>query len=348
MKQNYIKIAVTACAACMVMASCGEKEDNKDADVYALPPALSKNEIGALLDEVQKAMGSAKKLTFVSSADISINDLKHRYRVERIYDGDAKKHISSSYRAYEGQERLTGFSYVEGEDRYEYSFSPSGGSSLRSVEWFNNLISGVGTATKEIHRPSTNADRYYCPHENTLSVFRSRGYPSPSRAGTGMWLENGKIVVTDTSRSGTDNIDIYRFEIVLTASKLYKHVKFSENISRTDEKRVVDGEQSFTYSATTPALPSGFSKSDFTDRRPEYNGVVRIIWGEGKGESTFWVKQGETLAFPYISDYAPDVAGKEIASCTIDGKTSNAPWSFGDWIHVNKSLTEVSITWKAQ
>jgi hypothetical protein len=297
----------------MMAAGC-TKGDDADADVYTLPPDLTEAEIISLIYEAEKAMESAQKRTVVYSADVSIDGLKHRYRSEEAYDADAKKRIELSYRTYQGQTKLTDFSYVEGADRYCYSFSPhsADGKSLRSEEWFNNLLSGAGTTAKEIQKPTTDADKFYCPRFNIIGLDRPIGQQ-------GDWtVENGKIVCVDTGWWSREQLyyQVSRYEIALTASKRYKHIKRSNYANYMGEERISNGEYTLTYSTATPALPEGFSKSDFADKRSEYCSV-RVVWDEGKGENTFWVKQGNQFYLDYVSDYAPAVAGKEVAGCTI-------------------------------
>ncbi|MDR1023743.1 MAG: hypothetical protein LBL94_10815 [Prevotellaceae bacterium] len=67
----------------------------------------------------------------------------------------------------------------------------------------------------------------------------------------------------------------------------------------------------FTYSAN-PALPSGFSLSDFPLAQ-QYS--VKVVWGEGLGENTFYTEPNRSSSYYIfysddVIDYAPKVPGK--------------------------------------
>jgi hypothetical protein len=85
MKQNYIKIAVTACAACMVMAGCG------GAKQVAQPSASDKvkaiQEEAALLraqQELEDAKAAADRAAKQREADAEIADANARKQAERL------------------------------------------------------------------------------------------------------------------------------------------------------------------------------------------------------------------------------------------------------------------------
>ncbi|MDR0414230.1 MAG: hypothetical protein LBH84_02285 [Prevotellaceae bacterium] len=352
MKKHYMKFAViTACAACMSLAGCQkEKENDSDDGVYTLPPSLTEDEIKLLSYEAYHATKSAKKGTMVGIADASVANsvanFKYQDKIEEAYDADAKKRVELNYIVYQGQTKLMEFSYLEGTDLYYYSFSPDSPDGQFYPLGYNNLLNGVGTTTKEIRKATTDAAEYYCGVSN--NVISSNG---------DMKLENGKLVWIEEEEY-SDEYRIWEYEVVLNASKQYKQIKGKGIVDWSKEKVKYDVECSFTYGAATPALPSGFSKSDFADKRSEYNSF-RVIWGEGKGENTFWVK-GNNCNLNVISNNAPAVAGKKIASCTVGGKTYTLnfnsdysyPGSVGSWspdyIEVSNNSTEVMVTWKAQ
>ena len=64
----------------------------------------------------------------------------------------------------------------------------------------------------------------------------------------------------------------------------------------------------YAYTGVNPAFPSGFSKSDFP-LASQYS--LKVVWGEGLGESTFYtVPNSSYIYLNNITSYAPKVEGK--------------------------------------
>jgi hypothetical protein len=90
----------------------------------------------------------------------------------------------------------------------------------------------------------------------------------------------------------------------------------------------------YTHSGDTPKnrdyyydanvdLPSGFSRSQFEDKRSNYVSAT-INWGEGKGTNKHWADatdEHNSIELDFVVTYAPDVDGKEIDKIEADGKT---------------------------
>ena len=107
---------------------------------------------------------------------------------------------------------------------------------------------------------------------------------------------------------GSTFVGSYGSEVKMTVTLTKDKKLVSVKVEYRDSKGAATGglEVKYAYSGVNPAFPSGFSKSDFP-LASQYS--VKVVWGEGLGESTFYA-DGEYLYPHDITDYAPKVQGK--------------------------------------
>jgi hypothetical protein len=263
------------------------------------------------------------------------------------YNADNKKSLVTEY---EGN-AVVEFSYIEGENYFSYDkYDYERGNYDPNTCSYSETRSEVNE--KELRRPSTNAEKMFMYTSDYIDVT---DYSNNIR------LNGSVIVVTQTSGGSYSDSTIY--EVTLAADKRYKSVKrtyISWNSgsgcgsSSNRVRKVSVGERSFSYSAN-PSMPSGFSASQFTDKTGDYISA-KVVWGEGKGESTFWEEKCDysgcttSLYGESIARYAPDVTGKVIDKFTANGteycaSSSNCS-TYNYSIPVTEGMT-ITAVWRA-
>jgi hypothetical protein len=184
------------------------------------------------------------------------------------------------------EKTIEGMHCAEGDKLYDYGET-----------WVSNDKPEVMTYTLEY--PPIDADKYFSGAGEIIDIDdNSNGTWSFSVVGE-------KIVVKKSDE----------YEITLTADGRYKQVKYTHS-GDTPKNR------DYYYDANVD-LPSGFSRSQFEDKRSNYVSAT-INWGEGKGTNKLWVDATDDKSSIYPQDiflYAPDVAGKVIDKIEVGSKT---------------------------
>ncbi len=108
-----------------------------------------------------------------------------------------------------------------------------------------------------------------------------------------------------------DGTRIKTVTIIQTKDMQYHTAKYTVgSLISGDTKGTVE-EFTFNYDATIPAMPNGFSTAYFT---PFEQFSVKVIWGEGQGENTFYsnpIANGKGyFSLDMLSAYIPSVTGK--------------------------------------
>ena len=106
--------------------------------------------------------------------------------------------------------------------------------------------------------------------------------------------------------SATSSYHTEKMTVTLTKDKKLADFKIESVDIAASTTHV--SELKYAYSGVNPALPSGFSKSDFP---PVSQYSIKVVWGEGLGESTFYTEPNSSYIYPSnITSYAPKVEGK--------------------------------------
>lgn len=316
--RNLKVVAIAISLAGITVFSGCKKDDpteNKPPianDVYVPPSNLSREEIVSLILDAEKATYKIKKISIVTHEDLLQNGEEYQVDREAIFDAEAKKFVTVNYR----NKQIDFFNYVEGNDSYYYSSS----------------VSGV----KEMQRPISNSDQYYyCNDEgNWINEPENNAICK---------VENEKLIVIDTLKYD-DYFRVRNKTYILNTAKQCKKIilQYVDKYYDGNIRYTRDVERSYAYGTANPALPSGFNKGDFTNVQSDYYSI-KVIWGEGKGENTFWVKQGNTFYLGTISNlnHAPEVIGKAIVEYTINGTT----YPINSSIEITDNNTEITVVW---
>ena len=308
---NYLTFMLGMCFIGCFFMSCNKDEPTPppttETDTYTPPANISREEIVSLILDAEKATYKIKKISIATHEKLLQNGEEYQVDRDAIFDAEAKRFVTVNYR----NSQVQNLSYVEGNNMYYYS-----------------------ETAKELQRPITNADQYYYCNDdgNWINEPESNAICK---------VEKEKIIVIDTLKY-EDRFRVrnktYIFNAAKQCKKIILHYFDKDNDGNVIYKR--DVERLYTYGTANPVLPNGFSKGDFTNVQSDYYSV-KVIWGEGKGENTFWVKQGTPLYTWNISNYAPEVSGKKIIEFTINGTT----YSTSSNIEITDNNTEINVVW---
>jgi hypothetical protein len=309
-------VAITICLAGITVFSGCQKDDPTviDDGVYTPPENLTHEQILTLLDNAEKMRLNARQNTMTTTFGRAGDNGIERWKLVRAYDIDAKKAFCGGF----GNQGATMFVYIESTDVYGY----------RSADIY------PPTDAYALFKSITDADNFYKTFQYILFLDSEAIRQRQNYTWT---VENGILKGRGSYESFGGKIEQY--EVTLNANKQYKKVEFSG-------EKLSNGKILFVHSNII--LPSGFNKSDFIndDSRSQYLSA-KVIWGEGKGENTFWANT--TLSLDNISRYAPEIAGKKIAGCTIGNTTytyNNGVWENSSSITLTDNNTIINVIWE--
>ena len=304
----------------IVFTSCRQNEPFEDDDngihiydMYHLPANLTRDEINDLIRNAQRKLSEISRISVVTLENWNWVQTNEEYRLRRrnAYDAYARRFIQVIYRTPRGQqEYVRQISYVNGDNHYFYFFS-------------------AGNVRREIRRPTSNAAQYYFEND-------TGNWMSPPSGNYEFTIENGKAIFRN--RHNTD-----KRTYIFNANKQIR----KQTVQRENETRIRNVEHRiYTYGVANVTLPSGFSVSSFTDdRRSEYF-AINVIWGEGKGENTFWVTPFSNATYAnlwlwQVARSAPRIAGRSVVGFTVGDETYRRTQ-----IQVTDNNTTINVIWE--
>jgi hypothetical protein len=132
---------------------------------------------------------------------------------------------------------------------------------------------------------------------------------------------------------------LMKMTVTITPSKRIAGIKIES--SYQDESTTV--EFKYSYAAVNPVPPAGFTLSEFP---PAQQYSVKVVWGEGLGESTFYTEPS-SIGYCYLEEIiecAPAVSGK----VPVLYRDSNFTQSItGSSITVTNNNTVIYVKWEA-
>jgi hypothetical protein len=328
-------------AASVALTPSCSKDDKDDAGTYT--PSANDN-LQQLIKDANASLRAARQWSITETG--TENGTAYKYVQES--NADNKKSLVTEY---EGN-TIVEFSYTEGEQYFSYDKYESDCSyDDNTCTYYNCTRREVNE--KELRRPSTNAEKWFMYNGDYIEM------PSSSSSYSQSYRLNGSVIVVTESSSLNSDSAIY--EVTLAADKRYKSVKSTSiyystcGSSSNRVRKVSVEERSFSYSAN-PSMPSGFNASQFTDKTSDYISA-KVVWGEGKGESTFWEEKCDypTNCTTYlyastIAEYAPDVTGKVTDKFTANGRDYCASYTYCSGtssIPVTEGMT-ITAVWHAE
>ncbi|MDR2813642.1 MAG: hypothetical protein LBB79_03160 [Prevotellaceae bacterium] len=282
MVASWAAAVALAVALSAGLSACDKDEDNgSDTELYKPSKDMTYEQIVALFKEVDANMAAVRQVSG-EKTEIENDGDKEIYQFQ--LDLDAKKELLVF--EYKGGV-LGGFIYTENDIAY-YN------------EYNNDQYNNESSIGNEIGSYKI-SDAYWNNSEVFEEFIEDVDITRVITDANSKWKVENDVFVGTFTEDGITGKAI----IAITASKKLSSIKAESKGSNEEDSYVME-ELKYTYSAS-PALPSGYKKSDFPLAK-QYS--VKVVWGEGRGESTFYFFYSDSYVDfdPYdIIRYAPKV-----------------------------------------
>ncbi|MDR2813288.1 MAG: hypothetical protein LBB79_01330 [Prevotellaceae bacterium] len=279
----FLAIALGLMVALAVfLPSCDKDEDNNpDGDLYKPSENMTVEEIRTLLEEVNDNMASVRQISAEQTSIITETGyggtMTYNVRATAQVNLDAKKELIMFYE--DGE--LCDFTYTENGIAYDYEYEKQ-------------------SSEPEERKSYKVSDAYW----NHSEVFDEVVDDFVDVIEVSEWKVEGDAFVGSTTRNSRTE----KYTFLLTSSKKISNIKYESEYKYESNSSSSSGEIKYTYSAN-PAFPNNYDKSDFP-LATQYS--VKVVWGKGQDESTFYTEPGISFLYAYeVLDYAPKVQGEE-------------------------------------
>lgn len=278
--KSMLMITTLAMLASTTACSKSDPENDENSELYTPPANISSAQIMELIGHAHGKLSGENTFTMTSLRTVTEEGdvITTKAKEQHIYNVSAKKALVIEYDLLTSPETLYWFSYIEGTTEYEYY---------------------AGKDADPSYKKRRKVTDTYFDYMSLNTVF----FSDPKDYS---WkVEGQKLVGTQTSEN---RIKIYT--ITLTKDMQYHTVNDTRSYTNNDVKGTTE-DFTFDYSATMPSMPNGFNTSDFT---PVAQFSVKVVWGEGFGETMFYfIHSSENRAYASmdeISRYSPGISGK--------------------------------------
>jgi hypothetical protein len=288
MAASWVAAVALAVALSAGLSACDKDEDNgSDAEPYKPSKDMTHEQILALFKEVNDNMATVRQMSVEETKkdDVTENGKTTTSTGSGKVQAnlDAKKELILEYKAGDGVLVVDEFTYIE--DSIAYYYESDEPKKQRSYK--------VSDA--------------YWNHCKVFDSFRDFGdfFESVSE-----WKVEGDAFVGSATEGG----ETRKYTVSLTSSKKISSIKYEYGNTKYRYR-----EYEYTYSAN-PTFPSDYS--DYKESKfplaEQYS--VKVVWGEGLGESTFYAEMYSDDSYSYyfavyypdeIIRYAPKVSGKK-------------------------------------
>jgi hypothetical protein len=285
---NMISIVVFAT---IILIGCKDDEEPEN-DIFIPPTTLTQEEIEGIIEEAKilffKEKQITEKITWVNEDGLRINTI----------DIDSKKYLQANYL----NGKLSSFRYEYDYDWYEYESD--------GIDW-----NGDGIAGNLKGKNITNTERYWKwkIRYNFTDYHYSWKVVGNSLVGTyheeSTWGAETKITL---------NISLYENKKIKRIEQNYFYKYGSHEVGYGSVNSYIS-QTNYTYTSNI-SIPQEIDLDAF-ENYPSTQYHVKIVWGEDRGENTFWLNNVQngtgSIDYDIIRAYAPST-DKEIEGIYSD------------------------------